>query len=179
MKTNVRIVTMPALLCLLTLGCEQNAKQSPDQHLVNRQLINSYNNTAIENAIISQHTLFPYHFVQNSAELNELGQRDLAVLAGHFMKQPGILNIRRLDATPELYEARVNAVRERLQQAGINVERMSISDGMPGGSGMASERVLTILEEKTQGAKTQGTSAATGMGASAGTAAPSTSGARR
>lgn len=177
MKPNVRVVTMAALLCILTLGCQQNAEPGPDQHLVNRRLINSYNDTAIENAIISQHTLFPYHFVQNGAELNELGQRDLAVLAGHFMKHPGILNIRRQDISAELYEARINTVRERLRQAGIDVERMSISDGMPGGSGMTSERVLTILEEKSKGSKTQ--TQGSSMGSSMGTSTPSASGARR
>jgi len=175
MKPNTSTIITAVLFCILTLGCEQSAKQGPDQHLVNSRLINSYNDTAIENAIVSQHTLFPYHFVQNGAELNELGQQDLAVLAGHFMKHPGSLNIRRHDTTAELYEARVNTVRERLRQAGINVERMSISDGMPGGSGMASEKVLTILENKTQGAKALGTSS----GTSSGTAITSTSGGRR
>jgi hypothetical protein len=175
MKPNVHVITMAALLCILTLGCEQNAKPGPDQRLVNRRLINSYNDTAIENAIISQHTLFPYHFIPNGAELNELGQRDIGVLAGHFMKHPGSLNIRRYDTAAELYEARVNTVRERLREAGINVESMNISDGMPGGSGMPSERVLTILEEKNQGTTTQGISS----GTSAGTAISSRSGARR
>lgn len=175
MKSNTSTITTVVLFCILTLGCEPSAEQGPDKQLVNRRLINSYNDTAIENAIISQHTLFPYHFVQNGAELNELGQRDLAVLAGHFMKHPGNLNIRRYDTAAELYEARVNTVRERLREAGINVERMSISDGMPGGSGMASERVLTILEGKTQGTKTQGAF----PGTSAGTTTTSTSGARR
>jgi len=175
MKSNTSTITTAVLFCILTLGCEQNAEQGPDQHIVNSRLINSYNDTAIENAIVSQHTLFPYHFIQNGAELNELGQRDIAVLAGHFMKHPGSLNIRRHDTAAELYEARVNTVRERLRQAGINVERMSISDGMPGGSGMASEKVLTILEDKAQGAKALGTSS----GTSSGTATTSTSGGRR
>lgn len=175
MKPNMSTITTAVLFCILTLGCEQTAEQGPDKHLANRRLIDSYNNTAIENAIISQHTLFPYHFVPNGAELNELGQRDIGVLAGHFMKHPGSLNIRRYDTAAELYEARVNTVRERLREAGINVERMNISDGMPGGSGIPSERVLTILEEKKQGTTTQGISS----GSSAGTAISSRYGAGR
>ncbi len=152
MKPNASMITMTILFCILIIGCGQSVEQGADTHLVNSRLINSYNDTAIENAIISQHTLFGYHFVQNGAELNELGQRDLAVLAGHFAKHPGRLNIRRHNVPAELYEARVNLVREGLQKAGIELERMSISDGMPGGSGMASERVLIILEEESQGA---------------------------
>jgi len=170
MKLNTSIITAAVLFCIIVTGCGQSVEQGPDKHLINSRLINSYNDTAIENAVIAQHTLFPYHFVQNGAELNELGQRDLAVLTGHFMKHPGRLNIRRHDIPAELYEARVNLVRERLQQAGINVERMNISDGMPGGSGMASERVLVILEDKAQGAT---------QGVSMGTATTSTSGGRR
>jgi hypothetical protein len=101
----------------------------------------------MENAIISQHTLFPYHFVNNSSELNELGRRDLAVLTRHFVKNAGPLNIRRHNTPADLYEARVNLVLDALREAGIEMERMSVSDGMPGGPGMPSERVLIILEE--------------------------------
>jgi len=152
MKLNNSMTTMTVLFCILTIGCEESVEQGPDKHLVNNWLINSYSDTAIENAIISQHTVFPYHFVKNAAQLNELGKRDVAVLAGHFMKYAGDLNIRRHDTPADLYEARVNAVVERLQEAGVDIERMNIADGMPGGSGMASEKVLIILEDESQAA---------------------------
>jgi hypothetical protein len=151
MTLNTSMTTTAILLCILATGCEQPVEQGPDKHVVNSRLIDSYNNAEIENAIISQHTLYPYHFVQNGAELNELGDRDLAVLAGHFMKHPGRLNIRRQSTPAALYEARVNFVRKRLQQAGIDVARITIADGMPGGPGMPSEQVLTILQNKSQG----------------------------
>jgi hypothetical protein len=116
MKLNTSMTTTAVLLCILATGCEQPVEQGPDKHLINSRLINSYNDTQIENAIISQHTLYPYHFVQNGAELNELGQRDLAVLAGHFMKYPGRLNIRRQNIPVQLYEARVNLVHKHLRR---------------------------------------------------------------
>jgi len=156
MKLNTSIITTAVLFCILTIGCQEDAKQGPDKPLVNNWLINSYNNTAIENAIISQHTVFPYHFVKNAAQLNELGKRDVAVLAGHFMKHAGDLNIRRHDTPADLYEARVNAVVAQLQEAGVDIERMNIADGMPGGSGMASEKVLIILEKAPQAAPSAG-----------------------
>ena len=157
------MMIMAVLFCVLTFGCQEEAAENPDNHLINSQLVNTYNDIAIQNAIVSQHTLFPYHFVENGAELNELGQKDLAVLTNHFMRYSGHLNIRKQNTPGDLYNARVNMVRERLQQAGIAMKRISISDGMPGGSGMTSERVLVILEKASEGASTTSTSISSGI----------------
>jgi len=146
MKLSMSIIMV--LFCILMVGCEEAVKESPERHLINSQLINSYNDIALENAIVSEHTLYPYHFVQNGKELNDLGERDLAVLTKHFIKQTGHLNIRRHNVSSDLYESRVESVRKRLQETGIDMERISISDGMPGGSGMASENILIILAEE-------------------------------
>lgn len=145
------MITMMVLFCISMIGCQESVKESPDEHLINNQLINSYNDIAMQNAIVSEYTLYPYHFVNNGAELNELGQRDLAILTKHFMQHAGKLNIRRHNSPAELYEARVKLVREGLQQAGIDMERISISDDMPGGAGMTSERILVILEKADEG----------------------------
>jgi len=152
MKLSMMIMTV--LFCFLTVGCKEEMKESPNNRLINSQLVNSYNDIAIQNAIVSQHTLFPYHFVKNGAELNELGQKDLAALTSHFINYPGHLNIRRHNTTEDLYDARVNMVRERLQEAGIDMERISVSDDMPGGSGITSERVLVILERASEAIST-------------------------
>ena len=157
------LMTATVLFCILAIGCQENVQKDPDDRLINSQLMKSYNDIAIQNAIVSQHTLFPYHFVTNGAELNELGQRDLAALTSHFIKHPGRLNIRRHDASAALYEARINMVRERLVEAGIGMERISISDSMPGGSGITSERLLIILEQAPIRAAT-GTSTSTSSG---------------
>lgn len=130
-------------------------EKPPDERLMNSKLVNTYNDIAIQNAIISEHTLFPYHFTRNSAELNELGEQDLAVLAAHFANNGGHLNIRQLGAPADLYKARIQVVRAQLKDAGIDMERISISDGMPGGPGMASERVSGILEQESQSAGTK------------------------
>lgn len=146
------VPTTLVFLFILTVGCqEENVKEPPDEQLMNRRLVTSYSDIAIQNAIISEHTLFPYHFVKNGTQLNELGRRDLAVLTGHFARNGGHLNIRQLGVSDELYEARVSLVRERLHDAHIDMARISTSDGMPGGSGMPSERVLVILEQVSTG----------------------------
>jgi hypothetical protein len=148
MKLNTSTVVVTLLIGVLLAGCDESTTKGPDERVVNTRLMNSYNDTAIQNAIVSQHTLFAYHFVQDGPELNELGERDLAILTQHFVRNGGYLNIRRHEASAELYQARVNTVRDRLQEAGIDMERVRVSEGMPGGSGMASERVLVILESK-------------------------------
>jgi len=150
MKLSMMIMTV--LFCILTVGCQEDMEESPNNHLINSQLVKSYNDIAMQNAIVSQHTLFTYHFVTNGAELNELGRRDLAALTSHFMNHAGHLNVRRQNTPADLYEARVNLVHARLQEAGIDMERMSISDDMPGGTGMTSERILVILEQPSKGA---------------------------
>jgi len=141
------IVIEVIFCCILASGCAETVQQQAlDKSLINAELVNTFNDIAIQNAIISQHTLFPYHFVKNGVELNELGQRDLCILAKHFEKNPGHLNVRRNRIPSDLYEARVNLVLERLKEAGIDTERIRLLDDMPGGSGMPSERILTILE---------------------------------
>jgi hypothetical protein len=131
-------------------GCQEDAKTAADKRL-DTELVKTLNNIGVENAIITQHTLYPYHFVVGGDGLNELGQRDFAVLARHFAAHPGVLNVRRAEETPsELYQARVAHVTGRLKEAGVEPERVNISDGMPGGTGLRSEKVVTILQKATE-----------------------------
>lgn len=134
------------LACALVVGCSEEQAGEQTRKNLDVELVNTLNNVGVENAIITQHTLYPYHFGVDAGELNELGQRDLMVLARHFKDHPGILNIRRGEAMDVLYEARVAHVLTRLKDAGVETARMSVSDGMPGGPGMPSERVVTIVQ---------------------------------
>jgi hypothetical protein len=135
---------------MLLTGCEDTTDQGQDRHLINSELINSYSDIAVQNAIISQHTLYPYHFVNNSAELNELGLRDLGILAAHFEKNPGKLNIRRNGTSADVYKGRIDLVVAKLEGSGIDTKQMSIADGMPGGSGITSEKIILIMEDEYQ-----------------------------
>jgi len=109
-------------------------------------------NASLNNAIIAQHTIYPYHFAGGSAELNDLGHRDLQVLSDHFLRSrgemAGELNVRRGDASDLLYEARVKVVLASLTAAGVPGGMVAVKDGLPGGSGMPSELVIKMLKEK-------------------------------
>lgn len=137
------------LACSLGLSCQESLHESRGDGNVDVELVNSLNRIGVDRAIIAQHTLYPHHFVADSAVLNELGTRDLSVLAGHFAEHEGTLNVRRGETAPELYEARVTHVIEELGKAGVDTGRMNIADGMPGGSGMPSERVVTVLKSSS------------------------------
>lgn len=157
-----RIVTLCLMMGVLT-GCTEPQAVRQDGRNLDVELVKTLNNVAVENAIVTQHTIYPYHFVADAGELNELGQRDLTVLANHFKDHPGILNVHRGDAPEDLYNARVADVVSRLKATGVEMNRMSVSDGMPGGSGMTSERVITILQAQPQSQASYGAAGSTGM----------------
>ena len=130
-------------------GCKEDARTAGNKRL-DTELVRTLNNIGVENAILAQHTLYPYHFVADGDALNELGQRDFAVLARHFAEYPGLLNVRPGDGvSAELYQARVAYVTSRLKEAGVKPGRVSVSDGMPGGPGLRAEKVVTILQKGT------------------------------
>jgi hypothetical protein len=136
--------------CVVLVGCSEEQAANRTEKNLDAELVNTLNNIGVENAIIAQHTLYPYHFVADGAGLNDLGRRDLMVLAKHFKENPGVLNIRKGEAGAALYEARVARVLSQLKEAGVETDRTSVSDGMPGGDGVPSERVVTVFQKKSE-----------------------------
>ena len=135
-------------------GCtlpERPQMDSPASAL-NVRIVRALNDAAIKNAVITQHTLYPYHFILNSAQLNELGAKDLGVLIGHYTNNRGTLNVRQGNVPPALYKARVATVVDAMTEAGVDTQHVTIADGMPGGDGMASDRVVAILAEPSESA---------------------------
>jgi hypothetical protein len=170
----VRSTTLAALLA--ATGCAHRAKPvaqapHPSEQSMDMATVDAIGDSAVRAGIVVQHTLFPYHFGADSARLNDLGSDDLAVLISHWRSENGgDLNVRRGDVSEELYTARVHYVQEQLKLAGIEVNRVRISDGLPGGEGMASTNVQRALDrELKQGAfqavdntKSVGTGSSTG-----------------
>src|ERR1044071_5771977 len=101
MKMLVSLLIIP-----LAAACAHQSEQqrrgihsagAPEQEAIDAALVHAVSDTAINNAIITQHTLFPYHFVSGTAELNELGQRELAVLCDHYRANGGAATVREGD----------------------------------------------------------------------------------
>jgi hypothetical protein len=145
MKTH--LIAIPALLAALA-ACHSAASGNDVEEHKGPWAGDEIQNASLNNAIVSQHTLYPYHFFAGSAELNELGARDLNVLVAHFLTAAGDLNVHRGDTPQPLYESRVKTVLERLAAAGVVSSSVAVKDGMPGGDGVSSERVLVILKGK-------------------------------
>ena len=146
---NTKTAILIAVSLTLIAGCCQDNKQRQEairsQRETDTRLVSWANDAAIENAIVAQHTLFPYHFEPNSAELNELGRRDLGILARHYQQNPGRLNVRRGPTHPNLYQARVDHVVAMLRSGGVVTAAIHISDAPAGGEGMPSEEMMHIL----------------------------------
>jgi hypothetical protein len=142
-------IILSVIAAATTLGCQQEKSESPppfqERQAMNRWAIQGYTDQSINNAIIAQHTVFPYHFAADSAELTELGKRDLDVLASHFKDYPGQLNVSQGATSDLLYQQRLAAVQDALVQAGVDSSRMSFGDEPAGGPGMVSERCLIIM----------------------------------
>lgn len=154
MRTYMLLLGLP--LAGLMAGCQTPAAEpntgptAAQDSAANGWMVNSIRDAAINNALLTQHTLFPYHFVTDQAGLNELGRRDLGALVIHFRAGGGELNVRRGGASEELYQARVATVAKLLGEAGIESGRVRIGEALAGGAGMASEEVVRILQADRQ-----------------------------
>ena len=142
---------LTGMLIVVTAGCQSAAsrRRAEEDRTINQALVSNYNDAAVENALVAQHTVYPYWFVRNSAEPNELGRYQLDVLTEHYLKYPGQLNIWAGEADEELYERRVAYVRTHLSEAGVNLDKMELDDSLPGGKGVPSTRAVKMNEDST------------------------------
>jgi hypothetical protein len=159
-----------AVLAACQTGCESNVNRDLKprgavnlaNQDVNSGIVRTYNLQSVDAAVIREHTLYPYHFVVNSANLNELGWRDVELLASHYQSNPGPLNVRKGATPDDLYKARVRAVVNAMTRSGVKMDRIKVADGMPGGDGISSDEVVLIMD------KMYGETAGTGTGAKSG-----------
>jgi hypothetical protein len=166
------LVILLAFHAIMIAGCrsmqpygEPVGQSDEERREANAIMVNWLLDESTTNGIIAQRTLYPHHFVAETAHLNELGQRDLHVLADHYKKYPGHLSVRRAEASQDLYEARTATVTEFLSSAGIDRDQIAINDSLPGAGGMDSGLVLTILVEANS---SRGGSGSTSSGSTAG-----------
>ena len=132
-------ILYPALLGCASHEQEHDVRSSLDVALVNMYMIES-----VDQAVVRQHTVYPHHFHQRSAELNELGWRDVNVLARSYRHNAGRINIRQDKASDQLYVARVAAVLEALVERGVSRGQIVFADDLPDGDGLSSDDVILI-----------------------------------
>ncbi len=92
---------------LLGAGCTAGATEVGEGEM---WVGDAIRRASIDRAIVAQRTLYPYHFVTDAAELNDLGRRDLRALAKHYREHTGELALWRGGASETLYEARQTTV---------------------------------------------------------------------
>jgi len=156
-----QVVGSVLVLCAVAMaGCkyfetkyELNASER--RRAANEEMVNAPAEEQVRNAVITQHTIFPHHFVSGTEELNAIGERDLLILAGHYRDHPGPLGMRAEGTCCELDEARVAAVKCFLEHEGVDVATLTIGDAYPAGDGMASTRVLKAVSTDEQATTTE------------------------
>jgi len=140
------------VLLSLLVGCEPFETETGPIAL-DSWMVQATDDAAICNAIIRQHTLYPYQFIANSAELNALGARDATVLASHYKEYPGRLNVRRGPESDALYRKRVAKVVDYLRIRGVATDKIKVEDKLAGGDGIASELAVLIIAADAKGYK--------------------------
>ena len=134
-------------LLLAALGCASKQKDEREsRRALNTAMVKLYTAEAVDLAIVRQHTLYPYHFRPASVELNELGRRDVTVLARYYKDDGGSVNVRQGDVDPRLYAGRITTVLDALARHGVDRGQIRVADSLPGGDGLASDQVVAILE---------------------------------
>lgn len=154
----MRIVISLALFAIV-LGCNTVPRESDtldqitdDQRkAANGWMVTSPQDRAVRNAVVRESALYPYHFVEGSAEMNELGAQRLAILADHFVENPGNLVLRKSDTANTLYRARRAHVALLLEEQGVDIRRVTMTDGDIGGDGLRSVQLVEILQEQSDG----------------------------
>lgn len=144
------VIIGTGLYAVFLAGCANEeairADDGPDE-LAPGAILHSYMEEASANGVLRQMTIYSYHFVSGTARLNQLGSRDVNILARHFRDQPGTLNVLSDDVHVDLYAARMETVRATLIDAGVQPSLIFITDGLPGGDGMRSLEIQTILSD--------------------------------
>ena len=90
------------------------------------------------------------------------------MLSYHFVSYPGPLNVRKGDTPEVLYKARVKAVVDAMTNAGVKPDRIKVTDGLPGGDGLSSDRVVQIMEKMKSDSAGTATNSQTTDGSSSG-----------
>lgn len=142
-----------SLMTAINLGCagskdEQIPVPKVEDDVMNKKVITSSYDAQINAGIRRDRTIYPYHFVTEEADLNDLGRDQIDALTADLTKRPVRVNVPKFDNDEELHEARVAVVRQRLVENGIGEDRIAIQDGLSGGPGLVTAVFVGALNDK-------------------------------
>jgi hypothetical protein len=144
----------------LSAGCESSMRQAdvPDdgERAANEQIVRTLFDQDVRNAIVAERTVYPYHFDPDHSSLNELGERQVEVLAPAHRGPRVRISVLRGDADAALYDARVQAVRQRLVASGRDPATLTITEDAPGGRGISSKSVVEFMQQRENGDSASG-----------------------
>ncbi|MFO0982148.1 MAG: hypothetical protein U1E76_10490 [Planctomycetota bacterium] len=158
-----RFLILGASVVLAAAGCQSSYPNLAEQKSINTASIDLLNKVHVDQAIVAQRTLYPYHFVEGGVALNGLGERDLSVLAAHYAARPGMLNVYQGDTDNDLYRDRLQAVKRALAERGVDVNRMTFRSGLPGGEGLDATQSLKALEPARDASEKSASASASSM----------------
>lgn len=139
------------LLTTVLAGCCNWCDQSPQWGQISDQrLVASIVDEQAVEAIHRQRAIYAHHFVPGTADLNELGLRDLAILAAKDRERPGTIHVILGEDEESLRSARMNSIREFLKVQGVEVARMNFDEGEPGGDGINAEETAIAIAPRQQ-----------------------------
>ncbi len=157
-------------------GCKATEKQDDPAEAevrVNAAIVQMHFDEQARGGAITGRTIYPYHFIPDQTRLTPLGDdhvRTLALALAELDGKPVRVNVRRGDASTELYDARVAALKERFAQAGVEPEQVAFVDGLGGGKGMSSKSIADAERATaSSGRRTRGGTTSAGGPAGPGT----------
>lgn len=151
-------------------GCEATEKKDDPAEAevrVNAAIVQMHFDEQARAGAIAGRTVYPYHFVPDQARLTPLGADHVQALALALLEVDGPsvrVNVRRGDASTQLYDARISALKDRFAEAGAKPERIVFADGLSGGKGMSGKSIADA--ERASGRPSRGT-ASTSLGGAA------------
>ncbi|MCE5228585.1 hypothetical protein LLG95_03185 [bacterium] len=137
--------TLLMFAILLASGCKEWSKPTVADDQRDRRVVVSLIDEQAAQAIQRQRAIYPFYFITGTAELNDLGRRDLIVLADIQRQSPGVVHVYRDREAPGLHAARLRAIREFFENEGVPVGRVRFDEGWPGGDGEGAEAVVHTL----------------------------------
>ena len=149
----IRQVTAASLAAALLVGCGGPSKKQEkiaqiDDSEQNQRIIQSSFAHQVTAGTRMDRTIYSYHFLVGEAELNRLGEDQIDQLTEGGALRAFTVNIPQGGVADELHKARVEAVRARLIANGIAEDKIAIVDQRPGGQGVATSVLMSLMGEK-------------------------------